>query len=127
MTGRSATPLAIVALTLGGGLTAVLGDGYTPFVLALVALTTVVGVGLNILVGLSGQFSIGHVGFYAIGAYVVGILTLKGVSFWLALPAAGRRTLRSAGLRANAWSAYVREVFASCCWKVMSAMYASAG
>ena len=70
-------------------LTAVLGDGYTPFVLALVALTTVVGVGLNILVGLSGQFSIGHVGFYAIGAYVVGILTLKGVSFWLALPAAG--------------------------------------
>ena len=89
MIGRSATPLAIVALTLGGGLTAVLGDGYTPFVLALVALTTVVGVGLNILVGLSGQFSIGHVGFYAIGAYVVGILTLKGVSFWLALPAAG--------------------------------------
>ncbi|TMJ72271.1 MAG: ATP-binding cassette domain-containing protein, partial [Alphaproteobacteria bacterium] len=89
MTGRSATPLAIVALTLGGGLTAVLGDGYTPFVLALVALTTVVGVGLNILVGLSGQFSIGHVGFYAIGAYVVGILTMKGVSFWLALPAAG--------------------------------------
>jgi ABC-type branched-subunit amino acid transport system ATPase component/ABC-type branched-subunit amino acid transport system permease subunit len=89
MTGRSATPLAIVALTLGGGLTAVLGDGYTPFVLALVALTTVVGVGLNILVGLSGQFSIGHVGFYAIGAYVVGILTLKGASFWLALPAAG--------------------------------------
>ena len=90
MTGRSATPLAIVALTLGGGLTAVLGDGYTPFVLALVALTTVVGVGLNILVGLSGQFSIGHVGFYAIGAYVVGILTAgTGIGFWLALPLAG--------------------------------------
>src|SRR5206468_3066050 len=70
-------------------LVAVLGDGYTPFVLALVALTTVVGVGLNILVGLSGQFSIGHIGFYAIGAYAVGILTLKGVSFWLALPVAG--------------------------------------
>ena len=60
-----------------------------PFVLALVAMTTIVGVGLNILVGLSGQVSIGHVGFYAIGAYVVGVLTLKGVSFWLALPAAG--------------------------------------
>jgi branched-chain amino acid transport system ATP-binding protein/branched-chain amino acid transport system permease protein len=89
MIGRSAMPLAIIALTLGGVHTAVLGDGYTPFVLALVALTTVVGVGLNILVGLSGQFSIGHVGFYAIGAYVVGVLTLKGVSFWLALPAAG--------------------------------------
>jgi ABC-type branched-subunit amino acid transport system permease subunit len=89
MTGPSATPLAIAALTLGGLLTAALGEGYTPFVLALVAMTTMVGVGLNILVGLSGQFSIGHVGFYAIGAYAVGILTLKGVSFWLALPAAG--------------------------------------
>ena len=92
MIGRSAThatPWAIAALTLGGVLTAILGDGYTPFVLALVAMTTIVGVGLNILVGLSGQFSIGHIGFYAIGAYVVGVLTLKGVSFWLALPAAG--------------------------------------
>ena len=49
-----------------------MGDGYTPFVLALVALTTIVGVGLNILVGLTGQVSIGHVGFYAIGAYVGG-------------------------------------------------------
>ena len=48
----------------------------------------IVGVGLNVLVGLTGQVSIGHVGFYAIGAYVVAVLTLQGVSFWLALPAA---------------------------------------
>ena len=39
------------------------------FVLALVALTAVVGVGLNVLLGLAGQVSLGHVGFYAIGAY----------------------------------------------------------
>ena len=57
--------------------------------LALVALTTIVGVGLNVLLGLTGQMSFGHVGFYAIGAYTVAILTLKGVSFWLALPIAG--------------------------------------
>ncbi len=57
--------------------------------LALVALTAVVGVGLNILVGLTGQISLGHVGFYAIGAYTVAILTLKGVSFWIAFPLAG--------------------------------------
>ena len=62
-------------------------DGYTPFVVALVALSTIVGVGLNILVGLSGQISIGHVGFYAIGAYVYGILSAGGLSFWLALTA----------------------------------------
>src|SRR5206468_3879662 len=58
-------------------------------ILALVALTAVVGVGLNVLLGLAGQVSLGHVGFYAIGAYTAAILTLKGISFWLAFPAAG--------------------------------------
>jgi len=85
----AAVPIAIVALTVAALLIAVKSDGYTPFVLALVALTAVVGVGLNILVGLTGQISLGHVGFYAIGAYTVAILTLKGVSFWIALPLAG--------------------------------------
>ena len=82
-------PIAIVALTAAALLFAAKSDGYTPFVLALVALTAVVGVGLNILVGLTGQISLGHVGFYAIGAYTVAILTLQGVSFWIAFPLAG--------------------------------------
>ena len=87
--GRTAVPIAIVALTAAALLAAAKSDGYTPFVLALVALTAVVGVGLNILLGLTGQVSLGHVGFYAIGAYTVAILTLKGVDFWIALPLAG--------------------------------------
>ena len=87
--GRTVVPLAIVALTAAALLAAAKSDGYTPFVLALVALTAVVGVGLNILLGLTGQVSLGHVGFYAIGAYTVAILTLKGVDFWIALPLAG--------------------------------------
>ena len=87
--GRTAVPIAIVALTAAALLAAAKSDGYTPFVLALVALTAVVGVGLNILLGLTGQVSLGHVGFYAIGAYTVAILTLKGVGFWIALPLAG--------------------------------------
>ena len=58
--------------------------------LALVGLTAIVCVGLNVLLGLSGQISLGHVGFYAIGAYVVGILTTKtAIGFWLAFPLAG--------------------------------------
>ena len=84
----AAMPIAILALTLAGVAVAAMGDGYTPFVLALVGLATVVGVGLNILVGLTGQISIGHIGFYAIGAYAVGVITQQGASFWLALPAA---------------------------------------
>ena len=90
-TGASAAgvPIAILALTALGLLLAGKGEDFTAFILALVALTTVVGVGLNILVGLTGQISLGHVGFYAIGAYTVAILTLKGLSFWIAFPLAG--------------------------------------
>ena len=82
-------PVTVLLLTVGAALYAAKAGGYAPFVLAMVALTAIVGVGLNILVGLTGQISLGHVGFYAIGAYTVAILTLKGISFWIALPLAG--------------------------------------
>ncbi len=84
-----ATPLAILCVTAAGLCVGVLTEGYWHFILALVALTTIVGVGLNILLGLTGQVSLGHVGFYSIGAYTAAILTLNGVSFWIALPIAG--------------------------------------
>jgi len=93
MSGRpltpSATTLAILALTAAGVALLFVSEGYTHFILALVALTAVVGVGLNVLLGLTGQVSLGHVGFYAIGSYTAAILTTKGISFWLAFPAAG--------------------------------------
>jgi len=85
----SATSLVILALTAAGASLVFASEGYTHFILALVALTVVVGTGLNVLLGLAGQVSLGHVGFYAIGSYTIAILTLKGVSFWLAFPAAG--------------------------------------
>ena len=66
-----------------------MGNSYHVFLLALVGLSTIVGTGLNVLFGLSGQVSLGHVGVYAIGAYTSAILTTTvGASFWLALPAA---------------------------------------
>ncbi len=72
----------VVALVLAGVL-----DSYYAFVLGQIALLTIVGVGLNILVGLSGQMSFGHAGVYAIGAYAVAVLTTRlGVSFWIAWP-----------------------------------------
>ncbi len=86
---RTITVLAILALTFTGLYIAIMSEGYTPFVLALVALATIVGVGLNVLVGLAGQVSIGHIGFYAIGAYTGAVLTLHGVNFWVALVIAG--------------------------------------
>ena len=58
---------------------------YFVYVLANVALLAIVGIGLNVLLGLTGQVSFGHAGFYALGAYAVAVLTTKfGLNFWLA-------------------------------------------
>ncbi len=64
-------------------------NSYYVFVMATLALTAVTGIGLNVLLGLTGQVSFGHVGFYALGAYAVAILTVSAKwSFWAALPVA---------------------------------------
>src|SRR6185436_6640647 len=64
-------------------------NSYYVSIMATLAVTIVVGVGLNVLLGLTGQVSFGHVGFYAIGAYAVAILTVSAKSsFWAALPVA---------------------------------------
>lgn len=49
--------------------------------------------GLNIVVGFAGLLDLGYVAFFAIGAYVTGVLTSTGdlgfgLSFWAALPVA---------------------------------------
>lgn len=54
---------AIVLLTAGASLLATQIGGYFVFILAMMAINLCVGVGLNILLGLSGQISFGHVGF----------------------------------------------------------------
>ena len=80
---------AALALFAVGAVLALTVNDYYVFVLANVALLAVVGIGLNVLIGLTGQVSFGHVGFYAIGAYTVAILTTTtGLSFWLAWPLA---------------------------------------
>ncbi|CDN89056.1 branched-chain amino acid ABC transporter ATP-binding protein/permease [Hydrogenophaga intermedia] len=87
--GTPAQIAAVLALLAVGAVLALTVNGYWVFVLANVALLAIVGIGLNVLLGLSGQVSFGHVGFYAIGAYTVAILTTKaGWSLWAAWPVA---------------------------------------
>jgi branched-chain amino acid transport system permease protein len=50
----------------------------------------VVGLGLNIVVGLAGLLDLGYVAFYAVGAYSYALLNHHfGIGFWLALPIGG--------------------------------------
>ena len=60
--------------------------GYYAFLAGTIAATALVGIGLNILYGLTGEVSLGQIGFVALGAYGVAILETKaGLNFWPAL------------------------------------------
>jgi len=72
----------------------ILGGSYHSEVLDVVLIFTLMGLGLNIVVGFAGLLDLGYVAFFAIGAYVMGLLTttsdlgIAGLPFWVALPIA---------------------------------------
>ncbi len=54
-----------------------------------IALATIGAIGLNILVGYTGQISLGQGAFMAVGAYGSGLLTARlGLPFWASIPIA---------------------------------------
>jgi branched-chain amino acid transport system permease protein len=66
---------------------------YPSEVLTLVGLYVLMGLGLNIVVGFAGLLDLGYVAFFALGAYVMGVLTSPEIqwlgvrlTFWEALP-----------------------------------------
>jgi branched-chain amino acid transport system permease protein len=62
---------------------------YRVFQFNLVLVYAVAILGLNVLTGFNGQFSLGHGAFYAFGAYTAAILMDKlGVPYWATLPVA---------------------------------------
>jgi len=59
-------------------------------ILNLIFIAVVGALGLNILVGYTGQISIGHGAFMSVGAYTAANLAVRlGLPFWLTLPAGG--------------------------------------
>jgi branched-chain amino acid transport system permease protein len=64
-------------------------DEYWLAQLTLVLIYAVVGVGLMLLAGFTGLFSIGHAAFLGVGAYTQAVMANAGVPFPLALLAAG--------------------------------------
>jgi len=79
--------LLVVVLALAP---VVVRNEYFGGVLDTVGTYAIVAVGLNLLCGGTGQFSLGHAGFYAIGAFTAAILgATYGWPFWLTVPAAG--------------------------------------
>ena len=63
---------------------------FTIFQLTMMLIYGIAILGLNLLTGINGQFSLGHGAFYAIGAYTAAILMEDvGLAYGWTLPAAG--------------------------------------
>jgi branched-chain amino acid transport system permease protein len=73
--------IVLVPLTVGE---------YYVSILNLILIAVVGALGLNILVGYTGQISIGHGAFMSVGAYTAAnLITRLDAPFWLAIPAGG--------------------------------------
>jgi branched-chain amino acid transport system permease protein len=53
-----------------------------------ICIYSIVGLGLMLLVGFTGQISLGHAAFLAVGAYTEALLQAKGVPMFISLPCA---------------------------------------
>ncbi|WP_431015273.1 ATP-binding cassette domain-containing protein [Bradyrhizobium pachyrhizi] len=87
MTSRVSV-LAAVAALAAAILYAAAADSYGVFLVATISLTAIACIGLNVLLGLAGQISLGHIGFMAIGAYTTVLLMEKAGWPYLAATAA---------------------------------------
>jgi len=63
---------------------------YLLYVINHIGMAAIAAIGLNILIGYTGQISLGHGAFFGVGAYAAAILaTAVGFPFWLSVIAAG--------------------------------------
>ena len=77
----------LIAAAVVLSLPLVLHDPFFVLVLQSLAYLFIVSLGLDILVGWTGQISLGHAGLYAIGAYTSALLaTRAGWPFWISAP-----------------------------------------
>ena len=63
--------------------------GYHEGILTLLCINAIAAMGLSLLTGFTGIFSLGHAGFMALGAYTAAILTLRHSVHWLPAVIAG--------------------------------------
>jgi len=67
-----------------------ISDRYALYVINHIGIAAIAAIGLNILIGYTGQISLGHGAFFGVGAYSAAILaTIVGFPFWLSVLCAG--------------------------------------
>lgn len=88
--------IAVLVLTAIGILLDNASNPYTQFVMLLILTNVVLATSLNLVNGFTGQFSLGHAGFMAVGAYTSAWLSMQpqaqlipNLALFLLLPVAG--------------------------------------
>ena len=82
--------LGLIALIAASFALTSLATGYIIYIVNLVLVAIVLALGLHIVIGECGQFSLAHAAFYGIGIYTAGLVTnLAGTPFWISLLAGG--------------------------------------
>ena len=65
-------------------------SNYVLYVVNHIGIAAIAAIGLNLLIGYTGQISLGHGAFFGVGAYAAAILaTAVGFPFWLSVLSAG--------------------------------------
>ena len=73
-----------LALVLGLLILPALLDNYFISLLNFIAIYSIASIGMMLLTGYTGQVSLGHAAFLAMGSYTSAILTIKGWPFLVA-------------------------------------------
>lgn len=81
---RSALPLIVALPVLVALDLATRGSPFFTYIASIVGVNIILAVSLNIVNGMTGQFSIGHAGFMAVGAYLGGKMSLALKSLMIA-------------------------------------------
>lgn len=80
----------LIGLALLFGVIPFISSPYILYVLNTMGIYAIAAIGLNLLIGYTGQISLGHGAFFGVGAYTAAILSTKaGLPFIMAVPAAG--------------------------------------
>jgi branched-chain amino acid transport system permease protein len=74
---RGVFPFALAVPVLAALQLFVAGQPFFLYIASIVGVNVILAVSLNIVNGMTGQFSIGHAGFMAIGAYVAGKVSIQ--------------------------------------------------
>ena len=86
---RGTLLISAVALALVAGLPLAVHNPYYIHLLETIMIYAIVLFGLDIVVGYTGQVSLGHAGLFGVGAYTAGVLVMKlAAPLWITLPVA---------------------------------------